>query len=109
MMSTMNDISRILRNISICTGCILTIAGSAELAHAENWAFQRSYYTHALTPEVAAVTPEPYYRSAYRIPTRSVYPGTTVRSSFRFNRIQLNSGRNFDTQYIYEGTVEVRP
>ncbi|HCS54259.1 hypothetical protein [Rubinisphaera sp.] len=93
--------------ILFCTFC-LTIAFSP-IAKAEDWAFQRSYYSHALTPEVAAVTPEPYYRSAYRTPYKSIYPGGTVRSSFRINRLHLQSGFSRDSQYIYEGTVEFRP
>ncbi|TWT61963.1 hypothetical protein Pan54_27010 [Rubinisphaera italica] len=92
---------------SLLTFCFVIALPS--VATAENWAFQRSYYSHALTPEVAAVTPEPYYRSAYRTPYKSIYPGMTVRSSFRINRLQLQSGLSRDSQYIYEGTVEFRP
>lgn len=78
-------------------------------AYAENWAFQRSYFTHALTEETAAITPEPYYRSAYRTPTKYNNDGVSVRSTYRVNRLFLQSGNSRDSQYIFEGSVEVRP
>lgn len=87
----------------------LLLAITTSKADAEDWAFRRSYYSHALTPEVARVTPEPHYRSAYRVPHKNQYPGYTVRSSFRINRVQLQSGHSRDSQYIYEGSVEFRP
>lgn len=82
---------------------------SASDLQAENWAFQRSYYSHHLPPEVAQNLPFPESRSAYRVAYKPFYPGITVRSSFRFNRIQLRSGSNFDTQYIFEGHVQFEP
>ncbi|MBL4885741.1 MAG: hypothetical protein JKY95_14570 [Planctomycetaceae bacterium] len=76
---------------------------------AEDWMFRRSYFTHQLSPEVAATAPMPRSRSAYRIPTRPQNTGGSVRWSWRSNRINQRSGSSYDTQVLWERSVEFRP
>lgn len=92
----------------ICFLLAMTVCLSAE-SFAEDWAFRRSYFTHQLSPEVAATVPMPTSRSAYRIPTRPYNTGGTVRWSWRSNHINLGSGSNRDSQFLWERSVEFRP
>lgn len=85
------------------------LAGIHSNVSAEDWAFRRSYYSHDLEGEFFAHAPLPVSRSAYRIPYVPNYPGATVYSSWRLNRVQLRSGSGVDTQYLWQGTVEIRP
>lgn len=76
---------------------------------AENWAFRRSYFSHDLQGEHLAHAPMPVSRSAYRIPYVPNYPGATVLSTWRMNRVQLRSGSSVDSQFLWEGSIEFRP
>ena len=92
-------------------GCTFSLLGAGtNAAQAEDWAFRRSYFTHELPPgELFAGAPMPISRSAYRIPYVPHYPGVTVQSTWRLNRVQLRSGASTDTQFLWQGTTEFRP
>ena len=89
--------------------CIANTIYSPAEVNAENWVFHRSYFSHQLSPEMAATAPMPVNRSAYRIPTKPYNTGGTVRWSWRSNRINLSSGSSHDTQVLWERSVEYRP
>jgi hypothetical protein len=78
-------------------------------ASAEDWMFRRSYFSHALPPEVAAQYPRPESRSAYRPAVVSYGPGFAIRGGTRINRIFMRSGQSTDLTIIRQDWFDVRP
>lgn len=91
-----------------CLFCC-TLLVFTESVQAESWAFRRSYFSHAVPPEIDARYPKPVSRSAYRQPVKRSYPGIYVRGGFRQNNVILRSGNSFDRTFITEGWVDVLP
>lgn len=76
-------------------------------AEAENWMFNRSYYSHQLPPEVAARYPRPESRSAYRLPELATTPGFALKGSRRWNYVRMYNGSGYDTTILRSDTFDV--
>lgn len=76
-------------------------------AHAENWSFKRSYFSHEIPQQVAQNYPRPESRSAYRRPYK-VNRGVAVRGGYRYNRVFLRSGNSVDSTVLWEGWFGVQ-
>ena len=105
-----NTISR--KRISLLAGglClfVLTAVQAAEV-RADHWMFRRSYYSHAVPPEIEAHYPRPTSRSAYRRALVGTSPGFAIRGGYRYNHIVLSSGRSTDVTVIREEWFNWRP
>jgi len=86
-----------------------TLASSGQPVQAENWMYNRSYYSHQLPPEVAANYPRPQSRSAYRVPELATTPGFALRGARRWNYVRLYSGNSYDTTILRSDTFNVVP
>jgi len=104
----MKSVSIPVRKCHLIKAFCLTISCCfvPETIDASDWMFRRSYYSHQLPPDVAATSPKPESRSAYR--RAVVPPGIAVRGGYRWNRIFLRSGQSTDTTIIREGWVQFR-
>jgi len=79
----------------------LLLAGSCGSVFAEDWMFDRSYYSHRDSPGYAlGVAPEPL--SAYRRPYRHPRAHGYIRGGFRINNVRIWNGWNYDTEYQRE-------
>ncbi len=97
----------ILRKL-IC--CLLPLLiGAADAAHASDWMFRRSYFSHNVPLEQYPDYPLPHYRSAYRRPIAGTTPGFSVRGGYRFSHIVLGSGNTVDVTVLHEDWLERRP
>lgn len=92
-----------------CAVCLMGWMAACETAHAEDWMFRRSYYTHALPQEHLEQYPPPQRRTAYRYAFRGTTPGFGIRGVQRFNRIQLGQGRNSDITIYRQNWFELEP
>ncbi|QDV52522.1 hypothetical protein [Gimesia fumaroli] len=92
--------------LSLLTGTIGLGFGSSR-AEAENWMFNRSYYSHQLPPEVAARYPRPESRSAYRLPQLATTPGFALKGARRWNYVRLYNGSSYDTTILRSDTFDV--
>jgi hypothetical protein len=72
-----------------------------------NWVFRRSYFSHVLPPEVQANYPVPVSRSAYRRPY--LYPGFAVKSTYRYNPIEIFDGRTTDLTIYRDFSIQFEP
>lgn len=82
---------------------------SSQQVQAENWMYNRSYYSHQLPPEVAARYPRPQSRSAYRVPELATTPGFAIRGARRWNYVRLYAGNSYDTTILRSDTFNVVP
>ncbi|MEX0725239.1 MAG: hypothetical protein WD065_03160 [Planctomycetaceae bacterium] len=82
---------------------------AAGKAHAEDWMFRRSYYSHVVPGERPNPADVPEIRSAYRRAYVNTQPGFAVRGVYRINRINVWSGNSNDTTYVREGWFNERP
>ncbi|WP_291173244.1 hypothetical protein [Gimesia sp.] len=85
----------------------MSVSNGIQHAEADNWAFNRSYYSHDLPPEVAAQYPRPESRSAYRTPELATTPGFALRGARRWNYVRLYSGNSYDTTIYRSDTFNV--
>ena len=76
-------------------------------AEADNWMFNRSYYSHQLPPEVAAQYPRPQSRSAYRLPELATTPGFALKGARRWNYVRLYNGNSYDYTILRSDTFDV--
>ncbi len=76
-------------------------------AEAENWMFNRSYYSHQLPPEVAERYPRPQSRSAYRLPQLATTPGFALKGARRWNYVRMFNGSGYDTTILRSDTFDV--
>ncbi|MCA9040992.1 MAG: hypothetical protein KDA65_11640 [Planctomycetaceae bacterium] len=98
--------SGIRRPFGILAGCLLALifCGSASEAADGSWMYRRSYFSHAPDPYSEIQYPQPVSQSAYRPAYHGVHPGFAVKSGYRINRIQFQTGSGgFDTTIQYEG------
>ncbi len=96
---------RILFVILFCVG----MSVSANSASAAEWMFERSYFSHALPPEVQAQYPVPASRSAYRQAARGTTPGFAIRGVQRWKWTTMRSGNSYDTTLYRSTFVEQNP
>ena len=75
----------------------------------EHWTNFPSYFSHAVAAEQIPHHPVPIARAAYRPAAVSPYPGFSVRSGFRINRVTIRSGASRDTTVLGGAFLEVRP
>ena len=75
---------------------------------AEDWMFNRSYYSHHVPAEIAAQYPRPESRSAYRKPYVGTQPGFAVRGGYRTRVMRMQSGNSYDTTIFREGWFDYR-
>ena len=75
----------------------------------ERWMAYPSYYSHAVAAEYLPLHPVPVVRAAYRPAVVSPYPGFSVRSGYRVNRVTIRSGSSRDTTVLGGAFFEARP
>ncbi|QDT38280.1 hypothetical protein Pan189_26700 [Stratiformator vulcanicus] len=78
-------------------------------ANCADWVYRRSYYTHELPPHVAAVSPMPVERSAYRPAITNPYPGFGITGGFRWNRVVMQNGNSRDFTLLRSDFVKFPP
>ncbi|VAX41169.1 hypothetical protein MNBD_PLANCTO02-726 [hydrothermal vent metagenome] len=88
--------------------CVGMLVGENSVSAAE-WMFERSYFSHALPPEVQAQYPQPVSRSAYRQAARGTTPGFAVRGVSRWKWTTMRSGQSTDTTLYRQDFVERHP
>ncbi len=96
---------RIFLTTLFCVGMLI----SANSVTAAEWMFERSYFSHALPPEIQAQYPQPESRSAYRQAARGTTPGFATRGVARWKWTTMRSGRSFDTTLYRSNFVEGSP
>ena len=87
----------------------LVCLGEAAGAHAAEWMFRRSYFSHEAVAEAVPGYPLPYSRSAYRPALTGTTPGFGGRGGFRYNNIVLGTGRTVDITVLHQGWGELQP
>lgn len=92
--------------LAIVTGSVGFSFGNPQ-ANAANWAFNRSYYSHELPPEVAARYPRPQSRSAYRLPQLATTPGFALKGARRWNYVRMYNGNSYDTTIYRSDSFDV--
>ncbi len=96
---------RIFFTMLFCVGMLI----STNSASAAEWMFERSYFSHALPPEVQAQYPVPESRSAYRQAARGTTPGFAMRGVQRWKWTTMRSGNSYDTTLYRSNFVEQNP
>jgi hypothetical protein len=71
--------------------------------------FRRSYFTHAIPPELEGLYPIPESRSAYRPALAGATPGFAIRGAYRFDRMFLRSGSSTDLTVFRGDWYEINP
>ena len=72
------------------------LAGPRERCEGAEWMFRRSYFSHAVPPELAERHPVPASLSAYRPAIVSPYPGFALQGVTRFNNVVIPNGASLD-------------
>jgi hypothetical protein len=91
------------------------LAGLVSEAHAEDWMFRRSYFSHEPVflnePGLAAgpYAPPVQARWAYRKAYVGTGPGVAVRGGYRYNISNMRSGNNVDVTVLRENWFEFAP
>jgi hypothetical protein len=78
-------------------------------ADAADWVFQRSYFSHAIPPELADRSPVPISYSAYRPAIVSPYPGFAINGVRRFNRVLIQNGNSLDYTILRSDQFRLQP
>lgn len=111
-----NSVSAGIRKFAVRSILLVAVASgtagfslNTQTVQAENWMFNRSYYSHQLPPEVAARYPRPQSRSAYRVPELATTPGFALRGARRWNYVRLYAGNSYDTTILRSDTFNVVP
>lgn len=89
--------------------CIGAGVCASQNSAAADMMFRRSYYSHAIPPEMEPFSPRPVSRSAYRPALVGTTPGFAIRGAHRFNTIYLRSGLSTDVTIIREDWHELTP
>lgn len=76
---------------------------------ASDWMFQRSYFSHAIPPELADRYPVPVSYSAYRPAVVSPYPGFAINGVRRFNRVLIQNGNSLDYTILRSDQFRLQP
>ena len=92
--------------LSLLTG-IAGLGFGTTRAEADNWMFNRSYYSHQLPPEIAAQYPRPQSRSAYRLPELATTPGFALKGARRWNYVRLYNGNSYDNTILRSDSFDV--
>ncbi len=96
-------LNRIVCGFAFAGVTLLSVTDSSD---ASDWAFRRSYFSHAPGAYLAEV-PQPHSRSAYRVPYAP--EGIAVRGIYRYDNVFLRSGNSVERTLIWEGSLNVRP
>ncbi|MBW3542130.1 MAG: hypothetical protein KY476_17810 [Planctomycetes bacterium] len=83
---------RRLAALLLAAACGGLLLAAPQPAAAAEWVFYRSYFTHAVPPEIEPYFPRPRSRSAYRPAIAGGTPGLSIRGGYRYNRIFLGAG-----------------
>lgn len=75
----------------------------------EGWMFRRSYFSHALPPDVPPDYPLPESRSAYRPAYYREHFGFVIQSAYRVNNYIIQNGPRSDRTFYREGYLEWGP
>lgn len=85
------------------------VAVPVERCRSSDWVFRRSYFSHDVPPELAAVYPTPVSYSAYRPAIVSPYPGFAINGVRRFNRVLIQSGNSLDYTIQRSDSFRIQP
>lgn len=81
------------------------MAALPSAASADQWMFQRSYYTHA--PEHGGTSGPVSTRSGYREAFAGNHPRAAIRGGYRWNTIRMGSGASVDNTVIRENFFDL--
>ena len=95
---------RIIAGLVFSLGLSCVIAASSP-AHAGDWMFRRSYYSHAPIPGL--LDDSPPSRSAYSEPWVGAHPRFAIRGGWRFNNYILQNGQGTDRTFYRENWFDV--
>jgi len=94
--------------VAVIVSLVVSLA-SATSAHAEQWMFRRSYFSHVPQAGTSVTYPQPESRSAYRRAYVGRGFGFAARSVYRYNTLYLRSGNSQDVTIFREHRFELRP